>query len=108
MLLTISGRHIQLAKPRLKENKERDFERSSSFLLLDNYNAWTNIKVFNHDIASNGQWIEIKQSFIATQENYRFVFGIKKDTTDITFYLKDMFLVEGDYTSKKLPDSLFK
>ena len=81
---------------------------ATAILLLDNYNAWTNVKVFNYDIANNGQWIEIKQSFIATQENYRFVFGIKKDTTDITFYLKDMFLVEGDYTNKKLPNNLFK
>ena len=81
---------------------------ATAILLLDNYNAWTNVKVFNYDITSNGRWIEIKQSFIATQENYRFVFGIKKDTTNITFYLKDMFLVEGDYTNKKIPDRLFK
>ena len=47
---------------------------ATAILLLDNYNAWTNVKVFNYDIASNGQWIEIKQSFIATQENYRFIF----------------------------------
>ena len=76
--------------------------------MLDEYKSWTTIKSFTGTVTSNKQWIEIKKSFVATKESYKFIFGVNNCSKADSFYLKDMFLIQGDYTNKKLPNNLFK
>ena len=76
-------------------------------ILINEYKAWNTIKTFASSIESNGKWIEIKHSFTATKESYKFIFAAQNCAKGSIFYLKDMFLIQGDYTNKKLPDSLF-
>ena len=77
-------------------------------ILLDYYNTWNNITTFTDTITSNGEWVEIKKSFVAKKDSYRFIFGSNNYPKGSSFYVKDMFLIRGDYTNKKIPDRLFK
>ena len=57
------------------------------------------------EITSDGtEWIDIKIKFTNTElTSTNILLGIN-GFKDVTFYIKEIFLVEGDYTNKKLPD----
>ena len=73
-----------------------------------NINTWTSVHSNMQKVEPNGDYVDVRYKFISSLEDCRVALGAYNYIKGETFSIKDMFLIQGDYTNKKLPDSLFK
>lgn len=71
-------------------------------------NTWTSVHSNMQKVEPNGDYVDVRYTFISSLEDCRVALGAYNYIKGETFSIKDMFLIQGDYTNKKLPDSLFK
>lgn len=73
-----------------------------------NINTWASVQSKIQAVEPNGNYVDVRYDFVASIEDCRVALGAYKYPVGETFYIKDLFLIEGDYTTKKLPSSLFR
>lgn len=96
--LTVIGKTYTLGFKIKAENSIK------AYLSVCKYGTWTSYKNKVQQVAGGDTWYDIRMSFIADATDYRVVVGESGYTVGETVQLKEIYLIQGDYTNKKLPD----
>ena len=78
-----------------------------AYLSVCKYGTWSSYKNKVQRVAGGDTWYDIRMSFIADATDYKVVVGESGYPVGEYINLKEIFLIQGDYTNKKLPDGLF-